>query len=325
MANRLDNRWDSLVGDPLRAVFQLFDAKHPLDFYIGRDTNQQRLLLLVTEEMPPSIRDMRAVRIKTFKRDDGKWSLLLTLEDTSLVPMFSMLCKDLIESSRNTGLPATGLLSFVLKRLSGWRKLLERGMPDLLSESEIRGLCGELRFLQRLFAQIGKSEAVKSWVGPEQANQDFQAPAAAWEVKTIRPGAHAVTISSEFQLQTVDRRIHLVIFELADSMLGEVKAFTLNTLVNDIRAELADDHDVSEIFEERLIAAGYLPRPEYDDPVLVERSVGIFEVSTGFPRITPEMLAPGISRVDYEILLDACDEFRIEPSLFAEKKDHLWN
>lgn len=322
MANKLDARWDALKADPLCAVFQLCDADHPLDFYIGKDSNKQRLLLLVTPEVPPAIRDMRAIHIRTFKRDDGKWSLLLTLDSLSLAPMFSLLCDDLIEASRNTGQPADKSLGFVLKRLSNWRRLLERGLPDLLSENEIRGICGELLFLQRLFDHLGKSEAIKAWVGPQKADQDFQAPVSAWEIKTIRPGASRVTISSESQLQVTTRVIYLAVFELADCMADGANAFTLNTLVDNVRASLAEDHDTCELFEERLITAGYVSRPEYDAPSLVERSLAIFSVNTGFPCITREMLAPGISHVGYDLLLSACDNFRIAPDTFTNPEDH---
>ncbi len=314
MANKLDSRWNSLATDPLHSVFQLCDANHPLDFYLGKDMDNQRLLLLVTTEMPPTIRDMRAIRVRTFKRDDGKWSLLLTLDAPSLNPMFSMLCNDLIESSRNTGLPANKSLGFVLGRLSNWRRLFERGIPDLLSENQIRGLCGELLFLQYLFNQLGKADAITAWVGPQQADQDFQSPSAAWEVKTIRPGAHKVTISSERQLQTTVRPVFLAVLELADGVPDEAKAFTLNTLVNDIRSKLADDHDTCEFFENSLITAGYSPRPDYDTPVLIERSLAIFSISNDFPRITSEMLAGGVSHVSYELLLPACESFRISPN-----------
>lgn len=318
MAIKLDARWDTLKSDPLSAVFQLCDADHPLDFYIGKDVDKQRLLLLVTPEEPPTIHDMRAIRIRSYKRDDGKWSLLLTLGSISLAPMFSLLCDDLIEASRNTGLPANKSLSFVLKRLSNWRRLLERGLPDLLSENEIRGICGELLFLQKLFEHLGKSEAVKAWVGPQKADQDFQAPVSAWEVKTIRPGALRVTISSESQLQVTTRAIYLAVFELADCLIGEADAFTLNTLVDRVRSSLAADHDTSALFEVSLITAGYASRPEYDAPSLVERSLAIFTANTGFPCITREMLAPGISHVGYDILLSACDNFRISPDTFIK-------
>jgi hypothetical protein len=103
MSNKLYDRWDTLSAEPLQAVFQLYDASHPLDFYLGKDNEKHKLLLLVSPEEPPAIRDMRAIRIRSFKRDDGKWSLLLVLDSSGLSPMFSMLCADLIESSRSTG------------------------------------------------------------------------------------------------------------------------------------------------------------------------------------------------------------------------------
>ena len=315
IVNKLDERWDNLNADHLSAVFQLCDADHPLDFYIGKDTDKQRLLLLITPEEPPFIRDMRAISIRTFKRDDGKWSLLLTLDSISLTPMFSLLCGDLIEASRNTGMSAGQSLSFVLKRLSNWRRLLERGAPDLLSENEIRGICGELLFLRRLFNHMGKRESVNSWVGPQKAEQDFQVADSAWEVITIRPSATSVTISSELQLQSATRSIYLVVFELADSMLERVGAFSLNLLVEKIRAELADDHDAREIFEESLITAGFLSRSEYDFPILVDRSLQMFLVDGCFPRITCEMLTPGVINVCYDIQLSACDNFRISSDI----------
>jgi len=312
MLNTLDSRWDSLVTDQLHPVFQLCDADHPLDFYIGRGTNKQRLLLLVTPEEPPAMRDMREIGIQKLKRDDGKWSLLLSLDSSSLEPMFSLLCDDLIEASRNTGLPPDMSLSFVLKRLSNWRRLFARGLPSLLDESRIRGLCGELLFMERLFDRVGVSAAVNAWEGPQGADQDFQSPTAAWEVKTIRPGADAVTISSESQLQTTTRAIFLVVFVLSDSVIAEANAFTLNTLVERVRAKLADNHDVSEKFEEKLIAANYITRPEYNEIVLIECSVTVFAVTTGFPCITGEALLPGINHVCYDIMLTACDKFHTD-------------
>lgn len=309
MTNNLDVRWDLLESEHLHPIFQLYDANHPLDFYIGKGAGEQRLLLLITPEEPPAIRDMRAIRIERLKRDDGRWSLLLSLDNISLSPMFSLLCDDLIEASRNTKLPADKSLSFVLKRLSNWRRLFERGLPSLLDESRIRGLCGELLFLKRLFDRVGTLAAVKAWEGPQGADQDFQSPNAAWEVKTIRPSADSITISSEYQLQITTCPIYLVVFTLADSLTAEANAFTLNTLVEEIRTALSDNHDASELFEEKLIAADYAPRHEYDEIVLIEHSKRIFTVITGFPCITGKTILPGINKVSYDIMLAACDKF----------------
>ncbi len=311
MTSKLEARWSSLSASPFHAVFQLYDAAHPLDFYIGKDCDQHWLLLLVTSEAPPSIRDMRSIRIRTFKREDGKWSLLLTLDDPLLAPMFSLLCNDLIESIRNTGLPPSNSLSFVLKRLSHWRKMFERGIPNLLSEMQIRGLCGELLFLRRLCDGIGKAAAVSAWVGPLKSEQDFQIANTAWEVKTIRPNAVDIQIASEFQLQTSAGKLYLVVFELIDADPSAANYFSLNGLVADIRDILSDNYDVMELFEVRLVAASYINRDEYNKPLLLEKSMLEFEVKNGFPRISQESLMPGVKNVRYEIDLSECADFRI--------------
>lgn len=311
MANRLDDRWDAIAADPLHAVFQLFDAHHPLDFYLGKDSEKRKLLLLVTPEEPLAIRDMRAIRIRSFKRDDGKWSLLLILDSSGLSPMFSMLCEDLIESSRNTELLAHQSLGYVLRRLSNWRQLLERGLSDLLSENEVRGLCGELLTLKRLFIHIGKRAAVRAWVGPKGADQDFQAHNAAWEVKTIQSGATSVTISSESQLQTTSRTLFLVVIELTESAHNAPDSFSLYSLVEDVRTSLADDPDSMDVFESTLSTAKYVSRSEYAILKLNELSLQLFEVHGNFPRITSSQISLGISHVKYELSLNACENFRL--------------
>lgn len=310
--NKLDTRWQAISVDPARSVFQLYDANHALDFYLGKSSSDQRLLLLVTAEEPPTMRDMRVVRIEKYRRDDGKWSLLLTLSSASLTPMFTLLCNDLIESSRTlTSTPAKSL-QFLLQRLSNWRRLLERAVPDLLSESAIRGLCGELLFLKNLMQQIGSRAAVTAWVGPLEAEQDFQVPEQAWEVKTVRPGAQIVKISSESQLSTLKGAVSLVVYELADSLPQTEHAFTLNSLVDDSRGCLLDDFDAGEVFEERLFQTGYVSREEYGVLVLVECSLSLYQIKDGFPRIVAEALPSGINRVSYDLALAACEGYRID-------------
>lgn len=310
--NKLDIRWQAISSDPARSVFQLYDASHALDFYLGKSSSDQRLLLLVTAEEPPPMRDMRVVRVEKYRREDGRWSLLLTLSSPSLTPMFTLLCNDLIESSRGATANHNKSLQFLLQRLSNWRRLLERAVPDVLSESAIRGLCGELLFLNKLMRKIDAREAVTAWVGPNEAEQDFQIPEQAWEVKTVRPGAPSVKISSEAQLSTLKGTVSLVVLELADSVPETAHAFTLNSLVEDLRMRLLDDFDTGEVFEERLFATGYVSREEYNEFVLVERSLALYEVTENFPRIAGEALPVGIKRVSYELSLAACEAHRVD-------------
>jgi hypothetical protein len=188
-------------------------------------------------------------------------------------------------------------------------------VPDLLSESAIRGICGELVFLNKLMQTMDARTAVTAWVGPNQAEQDFQTPEQAWEVKAVRPGAPIVTISSESQLSTLQRKISLVVVELADSFPENVDSFTLNSLVEGFRMRLLDDYDAVEVFEDRLLATGYVSREEYSALVLVERSLAMYQVIEGFPRIVADALPTGVNRVSYELALSACEPYRIDADL----------
>jgi hypothetical protein len=182
-------------------------------------------------------------------------------------------------------------------------------LPDLLSQNEVRGLCGELLTLKRLIIHIGKMDAVRAWVGPKGADQDFQTHNSAWEVKTIQPGAASVTISSEKQLQTTNRAIVLVVIELAESAHNAPDSFSLNSLVEDVRVALSDDPDSSDVFENMLSTAKYVSRSEYSTPSLSERSLQLFSVHSDFPRITGDNISTGISQVKYELSLNACEKF----------------
>lgn len=311
----LSNRWDSFPLGIEDSVFQLFDKTHPLRFYIGKSVENHRVLMLVVKSRPPTVKGMRVIKIKSYSREDETWALVLTLENPTLEPMFSLFCADLIGFSKNFFGSEEDALLAILRRLSYWRLLLERDSLNLLSENEVRGLWGELIFLKKLFTDLGVNAALKSWVGPFDAPQDFQTDECSWEIKTIRPAAKNVFISSELQLQICKSPIYLVIIELFQTYsLDEANSFSLNSLVEEMKSSLQHDIDACDLFEERLSCTGYMPRSEYDDFKYKVNNAATYEVSEGFPCITSAMLPAGISNVRYEIKISDCEKYRIKPT-----------
>lgn len=308
----LESRWNALTPSTETEVFQLYDPTHPLDFYIGRDIQGQRLLLLVTSDQPPVSKELRAIRWQTFKRDDGKWSLVFRLTNTELSPLFSLLCEDLIECGRRIPDP-TRPIGPLMKRFYNWQRMLEKGHFGLLQESELRGLCGELVALERVMVPaLGLLESVRSWVGQESADQDFQIADKAWEVKTIRSDSKAVRISSEDQLCSISRSIQLLVVQLDERLAGELGVFTPNELVVRIRALLEPDPDALDIFDQRLLSAGYVVRPEYDQRFFLVARIHGYRVDENFPHIRRSMLMPGVAKVTYDVSLEACKPFLLE-------------
>lgn len=309
MSTNISFLWDTLSSENSVSGFRRFDVTHVLDFYVGIDSEGRRALLLICPSEPSIQSDMRAVRVRSLERDDGRWSLFLVLEDVRLIELFSLFCEDLIESSRPL-LDISNSFTFVLGRLASWRQLFERGDLGLLSENKIRGLCGELVYLRTLVDSFGELDAVAAWVGPHLADQDFQIERHAWEIKTVRPGIKVVKVASEGQLDTKVRSIDLVVVELANCSIASHGAFTLNSLVNDIQKLLNFNYGARLKFENSLFQAGYIVRPEYDALNLVVRDISVYSVREGFPCITADGLPVGVNRVTYELNLLECESFR---------------
>ena len=310
MSIKIEALWDSIRSDKTGVGFRRFDTTHVLDFYVGIDSDGRRALLLICPSEPAVQSDMRAVLVKSSERDDGRWSLFLILEDIRLLELFSLFCEDLIESSRSN-FDLLESFAFVIGRLASWRQLFELGDLGLLSENQIRGLCGELLYLRTLVDSIGALAAVSAWVGPSRADQDFQAQSHAWEIKTIRPGCDVIKISSESQLDTKLRSVELVVIELGNCAFASQGAFTLNSMVGEIQNLLKPNYQARLLFDNLLFKAGYILRPEYDALNLVVRNVAVFGVRVGFPCITPSCLPVGVSKVKYELNLTECEVFKI--------------
>lgn len=310
MSIKIETLWDSIRSDKTGVGFRRFDTTHVLDFYVGIDSDGRRALLLICPSEPAVLSDMRAVLVKSSERDDGRWSLFLILEDIRLLELFSLFCEDLIESSRSN-FDLLESFVFVIGRLASWRQLFELGDLGLLSENQIRGLCGELLYLRTLVESIGALAAVSAWVGPSRADQDFQAQSHAWEIKTIRPGCDVIKISSETQLDTKLRSVDLVVIELGSCAVASQGAFTLNSMIGEIQSLLKPNYQARLLFDNLLFQAGYILRPEYDALNLVVRNVAVFGVRVGFPCITPRCLPVGVSKVKYELNLTECEVFKI--------------
>lgn len=307
--------WQSLKPEPPQSVFKRYDATHPLDFYLGLNGDGRHLLLFVCSEEPPHQLDMRAIRLRKSPREDGRWSLLWTLEDPGLLEMFSLLSEDLIEHSRSIG-SFISPLDFVLRRLSSWRHLLERGSDNMLSLSSIRGLCGELVCLEILIDQIGCGEAVNAWVGPSGADQDFHFGNTAWEVKTVRPDAEKVIVASESQLDDASSKIDLMVVEFADVSNSTDGSITLNFQVSRLRKKIAVSYAALLQFDNLMLIAGYVIREEYDGYYFKLTGLDRYTVGDNFPCIVRSALPAGVKNVCYEIELKALEDFLIERTSF---------
>ncbi|MBI5135766.1 MAG: PD-(D/E)XK motif protein [Nitrospirae bacterium] len=308
-------RWREMPTHPEGAAFQRVDESHPLDFYLGKEASGEWALLLVTQEQPISSREYQAIHVIRRQRNDDRWALLFRLVRPELGKLFALLCEDLVEASRNIPDPARSA-SYVLARFARWQRLLELGHSGLLGEAALKGLIGELLFLERqAIPSRGLREAVAGWVGPAGADRDFRFPGHECEIKTILTGADRVLISSEEQLDVPEGSLDLVIVVLDEAdPRSHPEAFTPLGIVERVRQVVEHDPVALETFEGRLMEAGFVARGEYGERAYVFERFRTFRLVEGFPAIRRSLLPAGIGKVTWELELRAILPFESRPA-----------
>lgn len=228
--------WTSLI-EQRSTVARAFDPNHPLDLLYGSDPEGHPRFILLTPEEPPETTVSRDVTVTKTVRTDGRWALVLRLDDNSLFTSFSRLCLDLVSRSRDAGTPTDALNTF-FKALDEWKLLLRKYRPRRLTLSELRGLVAELWFgFHVLAVDRGPDSVAQSWTGPLGAPQDFSfLESHLCEVKARRPSASEVAIASAAQLDPGDKGMSLAVVTLDDCVENTSGAFTLAGLLKHVRA-----------------------------------------------------------------------------------------
>jgi hypothetical protein len=238
----------------------------------------------------------------------GSSALMLSLHDSDLSDLFSILCADLASTiDRSAGASAVpGDVASVLER---WRAFLQR-RSALLTSEEVRGLIGELITLARLINLIGGEAAVTAWKGPIGGVRDFENDFIYAEAKTYSPSAGAsVHISDALQLEApTGHCLKLVCIAIDQSPSG----FTLLQHVLAVESLLHSESTAMDLFRQRVAAAGFLPSMADAIPeTFVAFEPRVFEVRDGFPRIVPGTIPSGVRSVRFAVELSALGGFAI--------------
>jgi len=196
-----------------------------------------------------------------------------------------------------------------------WQEFLKRHRPDGLPQEQRAGLFGELEILRTLFLKIlDPVQAVGGWRGCKKANQDFQFPKLALEVKTTRAVTpDRIHISNVQQLD--DDGIDSMFLSLVWVDQNESNGTSLPAIVGEIRDLLP--HPALSMFNEGLIEVGYLDAHEslYERDLYQVKEIMNFEVGDGFPRMRRHQVPDGVKDVKYQISIDACRPFLSDESV----------
>jgi hypothetical protein len=300
--------WDEIAIPHEDHNVRLVTADTAVPCFWGRDTagNCLFILELQGDHATQYRRDAVVVRgIDTDLRsgESGTQHLVLTLQRHIDRDLFEGLCRTMISSLVHAGDSASSL-ALALAHIRRWKAFLS-GSGHHLSAGEVRGLFAELSFLHEMIDRgLPDRAAIESWVGSEQAHQDFIFGNTAVEIKALSGAErNSVRISSEDQLESLNDALYLRIYRLSilDAAPG---AHSLNQLVALIMDRL-DEAQAIEAFEQKLVARGYAPLPEYDAPFLVVSELRSYRVGDGFPRLVRSGMPQGVMNVAYDLALEA--------------------
>jgi hypothetical protein len=261
----------------------------------------------------------RGIEMQFARLGEGNGELRVVLTDNNLREVFNPLASDISSTAQAQPGPAEALLAAV-SRFEHWRRMLQSLADTGLAPEARRGLFGELTILRdHLLPALPALDAVRAWTGPTAANQDFQLPRAAIEVKTSsgkEPQALVISNERELDEKGVSRLIlaHLSLDERRGGN-GE----SLNAAVDRIRATMTDAA-ARAVLDDLLVRAGYLrhQRELYDEPRYTVRKQRFWNVDGDFPRITEADLRAGVGDCRYSISTAGLEQYLLAAEDIAE-------
>lgn len=306
MSDALDKIKDMLEGQHVE-TYSRYDSQHPLDIFLGIDNSSRKSLVVTLSAEKEKVVSSKTITAEFFHRRDGRLSLRFSLEDDNLKDIFYKFCEDVIENTRSAS-PDSGFAP-VVRRWNAWIDFFARASLPL-SESEVIGLIGELRFLKGfMFEKFGIDKSLEAFIGVDKAHKDFEINDTWFEVKAIHNGKRSVKISSIEQLDS-DREGELVVITLDQATLGTDGFVTLNSMADEVRSPLNDAQAID--FDEKMRKAGYMPDERYDDFAYLLVKEAHYKVGGEFPRIARANIPKGVTKASYEIDLSVITDFEVQ-------------
>jgi hypothetical protein len=202
------------------------------------------------------------------------------------------------------------------ERLQHWKRFFQ-SRTEGLSREEYIGLFAELDFFRLgLTASVTPEALANAWQGPSGTNQDFLFGGVAVEIKACTDNeTNLVPISNVRQLD--DTGIEQLFLCQGVYDFRQDSGETLKMLVENLRHLLVPSPTAGDIFEARLLAAGYIEpaSSSFDRYGFAPRFRRHFHVAEGFPRLLESSLPSAISDVRYALNLAACGSFEVNETV----------
>lgn len=288
--------------------YKRINSDHPMNIYIGYNEKGNQSLAIISTKCNVDYESTKLINVELKVRNDGDYVLSFNLLDDSFSDIFYQFVSDIIDKSYN--LKDYSPIAFVIERWKKWINMFKNPRNVFLSENEVRGLLGELIYLEKyMFNKYGIDKSLESWIGSSLSHKDFEINDTWYELKTIRENALTVTISSMEQLDSNEKgKLVLVKLEPSNESINE--PIKLNDYIQRIESYFLNDHQLN-VFKEKLDERKYFYTLEYDKYVYSIKSIDHYEVNEEFPRLKVSDLPNSIARVSYDLYIKEIENFKI--------------
>ena len=310
-----DGPWNAIPSSNIRGEYKsilvsedINPARHHL--YWARGVKNHRALLVEYED-DDNVDALPEFRNINIEEDRGNRCIVLELLSEDMADIFLKLCLDLISALQEAS--SDRIRKICILRLKRWMYFLRPGHAKLSPEAQ-KGLIAELEFLQQnALDSLCPEDALNGWIGPEAGPRDYAYGQVFIEVKSKRSSANpTITNSSEDQLNTnPSESLFLYVLELNEAPSDKEDSFTITDVVEETRMSLDSPLDRATL-ENKLAKVGYFDQDDYSDTKWSKGEVSYYVVTGDFPRIDSQTCDPGISKVNYQIDLEYCNDYLVD-------------
>ena len=261
--------------------YKRVNPSHPINIYIGYNEKGNKSLVIISSKCNVDYESTKLIKVELKEREDGNYALSFSLLDDSLSDIFYQFISDIIDKTRN--LKDYSPIVFAIERWKKWINMFKNSQNMFLSENEVRGLLGELIYLEKyMFIKYGIDKSLESWIGSSLSHKDFEINDTWYEIKTIKENALTVTISSIEQLDSKENG-ELVLIKLEPSNESINEPIILNDYIKKIESYFSNEYQINA-FKSKLDERRYFYTPEYDKYVYSIKSIDHYVVIEEFPR-----------------------------------------
>lgn len=314
--------WNSWNNDDAGVVYHdhvISTDQLRISCFAGISQEEGRYWFMLTLPARPHVEmNFRVVDVRLGNRRDlpgwEKWTLTFTLLDSSLLMAFAEVCAALVRrlSGCVSWRQANFQISHVFVQFHRLVSLVQG------SEQLIRGTIAELAAMPAIaeYAGLTLDEVIASWTGPFGAAQDFRVVSLdrGFEVKSLPPSAHSVTVSSQYQLDSEGlSSIDLITVRLVEQRSAKgnrqgsraavsPQSWDVSSLVSWLLKRTSNPGQAEEHINSGLDELGlsFFSDGHHHSRYVIG-DVTIYRVCDDFPRITSHQVARGVEDLSYKL------------------------